>query len=469
MVVPQSASRKSSSIALQPEETEQVPDLSFSNPPVIQDKPLAQNILEENEEETNQNNLEEVTGEENPEVLDISKEKPTPESDNQLNSVQKKNNFDSSEETDGSISTDNGVLEDNVIPLKTPLQNLENSIFEVVEDSIKAASNTNNNVLREIEDIEENAGNRESVIEEANKGEKIGQTAPDQGIEGNEEEILVPEELEPNEDNLGEANKEIIEEPEEIVNNNEDRNEATIGERIPQEIEADEAKIEEKVDEITPDLQNRNKFTSPDVSNYHNFGSLVPVGDLKDPQVQKVFFVGKNINLPLQMYKTKDGTLELAVDMEKLCHCKNENCTRKHQDDIIGNPEITIPESRRFQRNSADLMDLIDEVVQNESSDIAKRSPRIEDNREDYDETYKINEGYKFENEANLEDKLEKLERDVEQFRNKNEKLLNKGTVALFKNEEKTKKVDRMVDLAGNVLNWMKKISEEQDMSNAKL
>ncbi|XP_057652294.1 uncharacterized protein LOC130891511 [Diorhabda carinulata] len=65
----------------------------------------------------------------------------------------------------------------------------------------------------------------------------------------------------------------------------------------------------------------------------NTLGRLIPSS--RDMQISykgpsDIYFVGNGIKLPLQIDKQPDGTLELSVDIEKLCSCHNISCPKDH-------------------------------------------------------------------------------------------------------------------------------------------
>lgn len=45
---------------------------------------------------------------------------------------------------------------------------------------------------------------------------------------------------------------------------------------------------------------------------------------------QDIFYVGYNVKVPMKINKHQNGTLELTVDLDKLCSCQNSTCNKNH-------------------------------------------------------------------------------------------------------------------------------------------
>lgn len=72
-------------------------------------------------------------------------------------------------------------------------------------------------------------------------------------------------------------------------------------------------------------IANRGKFDE-DKTWSESLGSLVPGDDITVNSPKDIFFVGSGIKLPLNMVKKNDGAVHLAVDLQKLCGCRNATC-----------------------------------------------------------------------------------------------------------------------------------------------
>ncbi|EFA04124.1 uncharacterized protein LOC107398030 [Tribolium castaneum] len=211
-------------------------------------------------------------------------------------------------------------------------------------------------------------------------------------------------------------------------------------------------------------MANRGQFSeSGEQSTY--FGALVPAKEglpIADPRVRKLYYVGQDINLPLKMFQDENGVMKLRVDTDALCNCKNKNCSRPHLDDR-SDAQVALPELK-VRYGDDELMDsFVDSIhTGGENSEKFKRSPRIdaavEVQEEGKGKNYQIDGLDKVDK---LENKIQKLAKNFEKVNTENEDLLNKGTVALYKQIEKTKDVDKMITLASDLLSWMKDLATE--------
>lgn len=137
----------------------------------------------------------------------------------------------------------------------------------------------------------------------------------------------------------------------------------------------------------------------------HHVGKFVP--DQETHVVQnnydtkngpnKMYYVGDNVKLPVLMKQHHDGTYHIAVDVHKLCNCKDGNCTgvpehgtvNMHMNPVVVPTSNTIEEKRIQKRSTEnDNDDTYKKPVQsfknlfNEISNISN---------EDDDVKYKIN------------------------------------------------------------------------------
>jgi hypothetical protein len=203
-----------------------------------------------------------------------------------------------------------------------------------------------------------------------------------------------------------------------------------------------------------PEVENRGQSpssaSSEERSNY--FGALVPAKNsgVTDSRMKKLYYVGKDINLPLKMFQDENGVLKLRVDTDALCNCKNKNCTKAHigedlERKIVERDNGVLPELQVNYKRDQESVD----------SKVVKRSPKV-----DSGSSNSVGGDYKFEDlKEELENEIEKLDENIDKYKEANRNWLNKGTVALFKEVEKAKEVDDMITLANSILSWMKDLA----------
>ncbi|KAK9869613.1 hypothetical protein WA026_003359 [Henosepilachna vigintioctopunctata] len=271
--------------------------------------------------------------------------------------------------------------------------------------------------------------------------------------------------------------------------------EEIIGEALT---ESDNEVIDEKINKL---------ITSQEREFLHNFGKIVPAAEkLHLGKNSEVYFNGNGIKLPLKVSQSGDGVLTLSVDIEKLCECKNATCSHKKQflkqlDNNMG--EIfhgsQIPVNLHTSKNmknkrSSDPEDLFQQIIyqsgiskkykrsvdessnanilENQPADIKeKENNTVSDQNPNYkDQELKNNEGetfQKFEDlekfkvaEKQLEDKLEKLNAEVQKSSTYYNNMLQKSTKDLLHTKGEDHVVKQRTELVNDLLKRMKEMAD---------
>ncbi|XP_066251130.1 putative leucine-rich repeat-containing protein DDB_G0290503 isoform X2 [Euwallacea similis] len=128
--------------------------------------------------------------------------------------------------------------------------------------------------------------------------------------------------------------------------------------------ELDESKMESPLDDAV--LGSRAGFKNEDLLPYSgNLGQIVQ----SSSKPQDIFFIGDGIKLPLKIGKSADGTLDISVNLDKLCSCQNTTCPRNHSaiEETVG----------AILEKEAELKEQLNEGEIKTGNVIAKRSPNV--------------------------------------------------------------------------------------------
>ncbi|XP_044267278.1 uncharacterized protein LOC123013043 isoform X2 [Tribolium madens] len=401
-------------------------------------------------------------------------------------------------------TSDNQVIDLNQEVAASTPENLEKNVLQTVKDSLKPAP-MERNVLETVKNSLQEVPMGQNIVDIVDQGMRA-QVEPNQEVAASAPENLETNVLEtvqnslkqvPTAQDIIEENPSIgfenfgpVQEPEPEPVFVEDRikpsqansdstikiykppQRNTVGETLTPSTSFTEPNVlttvtdPPNVVQMAPQFENRGQFSeSGEKATY--FGALVPAKDglpIADPRVRKLYYVGQDINLPLKMFQDENGVMKLRVDTDALCNCKNKNCSRPHLDDKNGenNVQVALPELK-VRYGDDELMDsFVDSIhTRGEHSEKFKRSPRIDGvmEVEGKEKNYQIDRLDKVE--KKLENKIEKLGKNFEKVNEKNEELLNKGTVALYQQIEKSKDVDKMITLASDLLSWMRDLATE--------
>ncbi|KAL3282403.1 hypothetical protein HHI36_005588 [Cryptolaemus montrouzieri] len=263
----------------------------------------------------------------------------------------------------------------------------------------------------------------------------------------------------------------------------------------------------------------------------HNFGKIVPAAEkMHLNNNADVYFMGNGIKLPLKVSQNEDGSVGLAVDLEKLCKCKNATCIHKTEmlkhleHNLVGipaemssetkkseapgmteHPHVPIPRKIRKVRNHKDYSNFhktynrkyhklhkrslnetskkikwINTNFESEkydpNSDIKNSLVKESDQKEaiNGNELQDIKDIQKFQQmEKELEKKLERLQKDVRKSSSQYDNMLQEGTKNLLQIKGEDEVVKHRIELVNDFLKWMKKIAEDAanfdaDNENAK-
>lgn len=125
---------------------------------------------------------------------------------------------------------------------------------------------------------------------------------------------------------------------ENIVSAKSDNNDA-----MPQKLKINDGTNKDGISQVTDtsivgaqmDWKPNELVTESNVPNSHLFAKFVPDKktavidhkyNIKD-KPNNMYYVGDNVKLPVLMKQHKDGSYHVAVDVNKLCNCKDGNCT----------------------------------------------------------------------------------------------------------------------------------------------
>jgi hypothetical protein len=345
-------------------------------------------------------------------------------------------------------------------------ENLEESVLKIVEDSLKTASDG--------ESAWRNMDQDEGLVRQEESG-PIYEEFPKENQANSESNMKVFEQPEPKPQMMESRQGDLLERQESdkdvaIFEDNdvsESKSEEDVGPPVtmpttrphldPSDPDPELPRLVDPpmiIKMPMPEVENPGQFpgsaSSEERSNY--FGALVPAKNsgVTDSRMKKLYYVGKDINLPLKMFQDENGVLELRVDTDALCNCKNKNCTKAHigedlERKIVERDNGVLPELQVNYKRDQESVD----------SKVVKRSPKV-----DSGSSNSVGGDYKFEDlKEELENEIEKLDENIDKYKEENRNWLNKGTVALFKEVEKAKEVDDMITLANSILSWMKDLA----------
>ncbi|XP_066156226.1 uncharacterized protein [Euwallacea fornicatus] len=128
--------------------------------------------------------------------------------------------------------------------------------------------------------------------------------------------------------------------------------------------EEDGTTMESPLDDAV--LKSRAGFKNEDLIPYSgNLGQIAQ----SSSKPQDIFFIGDGIKLPLKIGKSADGTLDISVNLDKLCSCQNTTCPRNHSaiEETVG----------VILEKEAELKEQLNEGEIKKGNVIAKRSPNI--------------------------------------------------------------------------------------------
>ncbi|XP_050498838.1 uncharacterized protein LOC126879697 [Diabrotica virgifera virgifera] len=99
--------------------------------------------------------------------------------------------------------------------------------------------------------------------------------------------------------------------------------------------QVDDERVSASLDKNNVDTGPREQVNNNENNASNSLGSLVPVSDnievsFKDPE--HLYFIGNGIKLPLKMVKTPNGSIQVTVDLDKLCSCNNITCPKDPKD-----------------------------------------------------------------------------------------------------------------------------------------
>ncbi|XP_060518117.1 uncharacterized protein LOC132696953 [Cylas formicarius] len=237
-----------------------------------------------------------------------------------------------------------------------------------------------------------------------------------------------------------------------------------------------------------PNLQSRNQLNGatagPDWS--QSLGKIV-----QSPKPGDVFFSGNGVKLPMRVTKNPDGSVDFSVDLDKMCSCKNSTCPKDH-----AAIEETVGE---ILEKEAELQDQLKSSTT--KSEIFKRSPIIEgaltkprslddviQAYADMDATVRNNlkavennllatgdaESLKNKLSAQYDDilragqlnrvdflqnKLKKLDNEIEKYYDDSEKIFVEESKKLFGHKQRPAVKEEM-NIINNVLSWVKSLSQ---------
>lgn len=334
--------------------------------------------------------------------------------------------------------------------------NLEKNVLETVKDSLKSVPMAQNIVdtvdknLRQNPEIGPQEFENFPVQEQEPQPIFVERTKPSQANSDNVMKVIKA----PQRETVGETL-----DPQQFATQT-DVLQPTTSQLVP-------STIPPNIVEMAPQLENRGTFS--DLENLQEkstyFGALVPANEESSARVKKLYYVGQDINLPLKMFQDENGVMKLRVDTDALCNCKNRNCTRPHLDDrlVENNVQAAVPELKvRYGDN--DLMEsFVDSIhTQGENSEKFKRSAKIDEITVENQSNEKMFQTDRYDKEERkLENTIKKLRNNFENVDSKNKELLNKGTIALYKQIETTKDIGKMITLASDLLSWMKDLVTE--------
>lgn len=104
----------------------------------------------------------------------------------------------------------------------------------------------------------------------------------------------------------------------------------------------------------------------------HHFGKIVPARETSaivsnnfprgQHPIHKVFFVGDNVKLPLQMEHNSDGSVNLKLDVKKICNCEEKCVSKEHHHQplvgsIVSQNSSTKPGNSEFDNSPLRLTD----------------------------------------------------------------------------------------------------------------
>lgn len=197
------------------------------------------------------------------------------------------------------------------------------------------------------------------------------------------------------------------------------------------------------------------------------------------------------------MHQNKDGSMDISVDMDRLCTCQNSTCPRNHNEiaETVGtilekeaelknqlesidagiNHGLTNNKQIRrdlgaMNNNKFDHMEMLKrasnpfvpqsnalQMSQFLSNDVLSTTPKQYPTLNDI---VQMRDMYKYKKlEQELANKLQTLNRNVEQYKDENAKLFNKGAKTIFKTNDENIGVQKQVDILNNVLGWMKTVA----------
>ncbi|CAH1127800.1 unnamed protein product [Ceutorhynchus assimilis] len=310
--------------------------------------------------------------------------------------------------------------------------------------------------------------------------------------------------------------------------------EPVIGKKLP----ADATNFQEPstVSAINPNMENRDSLKiNTDWSN--QLGKIVQ----SSSKPQDIFFMGSGVKLPLKVKQSNDGSMDLSVDLEKLCSCYNATCTDKNQtalDETVGaileqeavlenqlknsHEEVQLKRQKRMydspnllENDSPNLLEnhvqkqleksfkksvnqlqndvkklnkkLVDSLnvalptgefggIRNPTQDPSKAVNQLKENfrnifpevtkiqkqvAEAAGDVTKISEAYEKVKISNLENRLKKLDNEIEKLQDTNEEKVREETRKFLQGDQR-KRIQEEANILSKVFSWVDSFSKKQ-------
>ncbi|XP_030747836.1 uncharacterized protein LOC115876266 isoform X2 [Sitophilus oryzae] len=124
-------------------------------------------------------------------------------------------------------------------------------------------------------------------------------------------------------------------------------------------------------EQLVPSLESRNTLesTQPASDWSSSLGQIVSASS----NPNEVFFMASGIKLPMKIVKQEDGTLDLSLDLEKLCACKNTTCPQNPA--VIEETVGAILEKEAEIEDQLNIENTIIDGSKRHKSELSKRSP----------------------------------------------------------------------------------------------
>ncbi|XP_030767325.1 uncharacterized protein LOC115891068 [Sitophilus oryzae] len=124
-------------------------------------------------------------------------------------------------------------------------------------------------------------------------------------------------------------------------------------------------------EQLVPSLESRDTLesTQPAADWSSSLGQIVSASS----NPNEVFFMASGIKLPMKIVKQEDGTLDLSLDLEKLCACKNTTCPKNPA--VIEETVGAILEKEAEIEDQLNIENTIMDGSKRHKSELSKRSP----------------------------------------------------------------------------------------------